>query len=207
MEESGVSEYSGVLIHDFWKAYYKIEGAEHGLCNAHILRELKALQEIGEDWAYDMEKFLLKANNLVKANLDYGNLPKGYLEILLDEYEDIIFEGLSFHNSLPELYPKSSGRKKQRTGKNLLDRFTNHRREILRFIYDFDITFTNNLAERDIRMTKLKMKISGCFRTKKGADIFCSIRSYLSTAKKQGWNILETIHNALNGNPNLLLHT
>ena len=113
----------------------------------------------------------------------------------VDRYWQAVREGLSFHRSLPAFDPSPPGskRKKLRPGHNLLIRFKTFKDETLRFLVDFDVPFTNNLAEQDLRMTKVKMKISGCLRTFDGADVFVRLRSIVSTARKQRLNILQTL--------------
>ena len=104
-------------------------------------------------------------------------------------------EGVAFHGALPKAprSPQSRGRVKHRPGFNLLTRLKTFKADVLRFLVDFDVPFTNNLAEQDIRMTKVKMKISGAFRTLAGARNFACLRSIVSTARKQGCEILQTL--------------
>ncbi len=120
------------------------------------------------------------------------------------EYAVIALKGLTYHLNLPPLPGNRRGKQKQRVGKNLLDRLVDKRDSVLLFMYDFTVPFTNNLGEQDIRMMKVKQKISGCFRTLDGGKIFCRIRSYISTARKQGWQIWDALADAIKGSPRLL---
>ena len=122
-------------------------------------------------------------------------LPPETLAAFVERYWAAVRLGLAFHRQLPKLETKSSsrGRTKQRPGHNLLERLKTFKTETLRFMTDFDVPFTNNLAEQDLRMMKVKMKISGCFRTLEGAQIFARLRSVVSTARKQTCNILQTL--------------
>ena len=189
----------GVIVHDHFKSYYTLPGVEHALCNAHHLRELKALIDIEkEPWAKKMFRLLLKANRAVRRAIQKGwtALANRTFRRIVGLYDAIVAQGLAFHEAQPPLArrsAKSRGRAPKRPGHNLLIRLRDFRADVLRFMGDFAVPFTNNLAEQDIRMTKVKMKISGGFRTATGAEVFATLRAVLSTARKQGWNILETL--------------
>jgi transposase len=188
----------GVVVHDHFLPYRGMDTVDHAFCNAHILRELQALIEFeNEPWAELMRATLLDANAAVATAREAGAsaLPTETLAAFVERYWAAVRLGLAFHRGLPKLATKSPsrGRAKQRPGHNLLERLKTFKTETLRFMTDFDVPFTNNLAEQDLRMMKVRMKISGCFRTLEGAQIFASVRSVISTARKQGANILKTL--------------
>jgi transposase len=188
----------GVVVHDHFLPYRAMDRVDHAFCNAHILRELQALIEIdGEPWAEAMRDTLLDANAAVNKARQAGEtaLPPETVAAFVERYWEAVRLGLSFHRQLPKLEQKANtrGRLKQREGQNLLERLKRFKTETLRFLTDFDVPFTNNLAEQDLRMMKVKMKISGAFRTLKGAQIFATLRSVVSTARKQGYNILQIL--------------
>jgi transposase len=188
----------GVVVHDHFLPYRGMDKVAHAFCNAHILRELQALIEFeNEPWAELMRAVLLDANAAVNTAREAGAsaLPPETIAAFVERYWAAVRLGLAFHRQLPKLESKSSLRRrpKQRPGHNLLERLKTFKTETLRFMTDFDVPFTNNLAEQDLRMMKVKMKISGCFRTLDGAQIFASLRSVVSTAPKQGANILKTL--------------
>ena len=188
----------GVVVHDHFMPYRGMDAVDHAFCNAHILRELQALIEFdSEPWAELMRAVLLDANDAVNAAREAGaaTLAPQTLAALVERYWAAVRLGLAFHRQLPKLEKKanSRGRAKQRPGHNLLERLKTFKTETLRFMTDFDVPFTNNLAEQDLRMMKVKMKISGCFRTLEGAQIFARLRSVVSTARKQTCNILKTL--------------
>ncbi len=192
----------GIIVHDFWRPYFTMAGTLHALCNAHHLRELKALIEIEkEPWALAMYRFLRHAchaaNLARRRNL---GLKPGFLVWLSARYDRIIAHGMAFHESQPPLAAsvgadgrKRRGRARRRTGHNLLIRLRDHKEDVLRFLTNPAVPFTNNQAEQDLRMMKVKQKISGSFRTETGAQTFAILRTVLSTARKQGWNILDTL--------------
>ena len=121
--------------------------------------------------------------------------------VLEQRYGQIIQAGLEANPVLQEEGVKRRGRKKQTPAKNLLDRLEQQREQVLAFVYDFEVPFDNNLAERDVRMMKVHQKVSGCFRTFAGARYFCRIRSYISTVRKQGYRVLDALERVFLGNP------
>jgi len=186
----------GVVVHDHFKPYYGLTGVAHAYCNAHHLRELKALIEFdAEPWAKDMRDLLVEANDAVRKAREKGAtaLAPPVIEGFVAQYWQAVRAGLAFHRALPPLKQCAKGRTKRRPGHNLLKRLKTYKNDVLRFLYDFTVPFTNNLAEQDLRMMKVKMKISGGFRTFEGASRFASLRSVVSTARKRGWNILQTL--------------
>ena len=189
---------SGTVVHDHWKAYYQLKGVRHGLCHAHHLRELRALIDYDEEpWARKMWRFL----RFSCRYRDYfpDAIPQEKLARLENLYDRIIEEGLTYHKELPPYGQKKQGRGRiaRRTGHNLLLRLSHYREDVLRFLKE-PVPFTNNQAERDLRMMKLKQKISGGFRSERGAEIFIRIRSFISTMRKQNQDIFLSLCKALN---------
>ena len=205
--------YEGKLVHDHFAPYFHY-GSQHILCNAHHLRELTFIEENHQQvWAKQMKELLLAIKKQRERWKEEGK--NQFTEVRKSAYErcydEIIMRGLWHPDNLTK--PRRPGRPegkqsttkqrstKQSKGKNLLDRLRFHKEEVLAFMYDFDIPFDNNLAERDLRMSKVKQKVSGCFRSKKGADYFCRIRGYISTVRKNGIQVLSALENAFLGNP------
>lgn len=197
----------GRAIHDDWKPYFK-SPILHGLCNVHHLRRLKFLEErYPQKWVREMTKLLLKMHTAVeRAKAASGSqLTQRKLADFEHQYDRLVQHGLRA-NPPPkraEGQPKKRGRITQGLARNLLNEFKLHKDAVLAFLYDFKVPFDNNQAERDIRMMKVKQKISGCFRSASGAEIFCQIRGYLSTARKNGQQILDVLRLAFAGTPYL----
>jgi transposase len=193
---------AGVVVHDHWKPYFTMEGVLHALCNTHHLRELKALIEIEkEEWASRMQRLLRRACHAANLASERGvALDPALIALIERRWDAIVAEGLAFHEALPPLAgavrkdggPRR-GPKARRTGHNLLLRFQTRKADALRFLHDPAVPFSNNQGERDARMMKAKQKISGGFRSTQGAEDFATLRSVISTAKKQGWDLIETL--------------
>lgn len=177
--------FRGILCHDHWKPYFKY-GAHHALCNAHHLRELEsAFEQDKQQWAVKMSDLLKEIN---KAVLDAdGVLPAPESKRYRKRYRKLLAEADTECPAPKEAQRQGSRGKLPRSkARNLLERLRDYENDVLRFIDEPDVPFSNNQAENDIRMTKVQQKISGCFRSWDGALIFCRIRSYLSTCRKQG---------------------
>lgn len=200
IEQMGIlKRYGGTLIHDHFKPYWNYE-FPHALCNAHHLRELTFIYEQHKQtWAKHMIDLLLAIKKQIAWHKEKG---LSFIPSRIAAYErcyfEIIHQGLWHPDNIT--IPKKRF-KKQSKAKNLLDRLRHYHKSVLAFMYDFSIPFDNNQAERDIRMLKVKQKISGCFRSFANGQRFCRIRSYLSTARKNGKQILEAIEDVFRGIP------
>ncbi len=196
-------EFQGQAMHDHWASYHTFTQCQHRFCNAHHLRELIYVQEQYEQsWAAEMIQLLCDIYQEVEATPPPAmSLPADRLDYYGAEYDRIVSDGLAANLPPPEPPPKKRGRPKQTKPKNLLDRLQTHKTGVLAFMSDFRVPFDNNLAERDVRMIKVKQKVSGGFRTQQGADTFAAIRSYISTARKQGHNVMDAIYGAFDGHP------
>jgi transposase len=171
----------------------------------HHLRELVFLEEQeGQRWAKTMRILLLWAKRRVDEAKRVGKsqLEAKTLRVLEQRYQRVLAVGLKLNPPPEEPRPPGKrGRRKQTKARNMLERLQRHQAAVLAFAYDFRVPFDNSLAERDIRMIKLKQKISGCFRSEHGAEAFCRIRGYLSTLRKQALPMLAALERALGGKP------
>jgi len=196
--------YTGCAVHDHWKSYFSFS-CDHSLCNAHHLRELTYLGEQEKlDWAKSMIDLLLEAKK-VSESMPESCLEKDSPELasIYLRYDGLLEKGLAQDISLSVAKPKKKkrGRPKQSKAKNLLDRLRDFKDQVLAFLVHPRIPFDNNQGERDIRMAKLKQKISGCFRGQDGGEIFSRIRGYVSTLRKNDLNILDGIQSAFDKSP------
>ena len=187
----------GTLIHDGWTPYRELL-CKHGLCNTHHLRELTyVFEELGQAWAGRMINLLVAACH--EVNELGGPLPAQQIASFRARYEKILADG----DAVNPLAPKSGkrGRTRQSKAANLLLRLRNYADDVWQFATDYHVPFTNNIAEQAVHMPKVKQKISGGFRTKNGADTFCTLRSYLATMHKQGANLFHARTLTFQGNP------
>lgn len=197
--------FRGISVHDGWASYFKYS-CNHALCNAHHLRELRFIAERYEQpWATAMTTLLTTIKAQVDGAKAAGQAALGTTQRLGFKvlYQAVLANGFEA-NPPPTVAadaPKKRGRTKQSPPKNLLDRLHLHESAVLAFMDDFRVPFDNNQAERDIRMMKLKQKISGCFRSTDGARQFCRIRGYISTLRKQGLSVLDALKSTFIGKP------
>lgn len=194
-----IPRYSGVIIHDCWSSYFAYDNCEDGLCGSHLVRELtSAIESNNYSWSINMKALLLETCKKVSkrkrkklSEREYANLQK--------RYRNIITRGES---ELPAIPPKPNGKRgviAKSDAHNLCERLKNYETAVLLFARKSEVPFTNNRAERDLRMAKVKQKVSGCFRTEIYAKAYCRISSYLQTMATKGYNPLIAIQMALAG--------
>ena len=203
MDEIGIipSLDNCTLVHDFWGSYLKYDNVKHSFCNTHLARELiYAYETTGQKWADELNKLLSemcgKRNSLAKDG--FTCYPPDLLKTYLNRYDALVEEGFTA-NPLKESGKAKRGRKAKGKTRCLLERLRDYRDDILRFAADWTIPFTNNEAERCVRFSKVKEKVSGSYRTKRGAENFMNIMSYIGSAKKHGMSAYTAILEAVNG--------
>lgn len=212
MDEIGIlPQFKGRLVRDCWASYKWYEQCRHSLCNAHLLRELVFIEEVDATqkvWTTPLTKLLVQIKDAAAQARAVGELQLNHQQQAswLERYQQLLRKALKINPPpSPSKEAADAPKKQQRDQKpapsNLSKRLQQKRDEILRFMRDLTVPFDNNGSERDLRMIKLQQKISGCFRTPDGARVFCRVRSYLSTARKQGYSLLHALERVLAGKP------
>jgi transposase len=192
MDRMGIlPHFRGILMHDHWKPYFGYENCDHSLCNAHHLRELEAAVEFEDQrWAKKMQALLVEMRDAVEKAR--GSLSKKRTEKFRKRYRRLL-------KSADKECPHNQKSRAQTKARNLLERLRDFETETLRFLEDPNVPFTNNRSENDIRMTKVQQKVSGCFRSMEGARIFCRVRSYIITCRKNGVGPTEALRLLFDG--------
>jgi len=185
--------YKGIAVHDHWESYYNYTKCDHSLCNSHHLRELIFFEEQDEGWAGKIKECLLAAKMEKDKN---PKLPRERIRFYRVKLLRQLNAGLKIHPK-EKAIDKKRGRVKQSKAHNLLIRMKNRIDDVLRFTMNPSVPFDNNSAERDIRMTKVQQKVSGTFRSSRGAINFAIIRSYISTVRKHGLSVFKAIANSM----------
>jgi transposase len=197
-----IPRYSGTIIHDCWSSYFAYDHCDHGLCGSHIVRELTGVIESnGYAWAVNMKALLLETCRKVSKRKKKKLTQRNYIN-LQKRYRNILTRG---EKELPMIPPKPNGTRgkiAKSDAHNLWERLRDYESAILLFAKKPEVSFTNNRAERDLRMSKVKQKVSGCFRTEEYAKAYCRISSYLQTMANKGYNPLIAIQKAFVGDFN-----
>lgn len=188
-----IKDFNGIAVHDCWASYFKFEACRHVLCGAHLLRELRALIEIGSKWAQSMFNFLIQ---LYKTEYPIDKVQARYKRILYKANKEE-----------PQPIQGPKGRPKQSKGRCLYNRLKKYQNGVLAFVFDERIPFTNNQAERDIRPVKVKQKVSGGFRTFSGTQQYARIQAVISTLRKQSINVLDALRSVFNHSQIIALKT
>ncbi|WP_136062248.1 IS66 family transposase [Pontiella sulfatireligans] len=204
MDAAGVLPgFAGTAVHDYWKSYYHYK-CSHALCNAHHLRDLTYIHEqMEQPWAEEAIGTLLSIKEGVEAAKAAGSaaLAPDTLRDFEQRWQQVLDQGYAANPDPPPPKKKKRGPPAKGKARNLVERFDHRRREVLAFMHDFDIPFDNNLAERDLRMNKVKQKISGCFRDTGHSEDFCRIRSYICTARKNTTGAFEALSGLFQAHP------
>ena len=199
----------GIIVHDCWGSYWKYQDVTHAICCAHLLRELNGVIENHPEqtWAPKFKKLLLDMKKVRdKALLSDKDEVSYYHRHKFDKEYDAIIKTAYEENPLPETSANKRGRKKKSKVLNLICRLDNYKESVCLFIKNLCVPFDNNQAERDLRMIKVKTKVSGCFRSEEGAQEYLTIMSYIRSARKHGINAFTAIREALNGNPDIIFN-
>ena len=208
MDAAGIlPDFHGIIVHDCWGSYWKYQDALHAVCCAHLLRELNGVEENHPEqkWATRFKELLIAMKKVKDKALAAGKDEVSYYHLhKFDKQYDEILKTAYEENPLPEPTAKKRGRQKRSKVLNLICRLENYKASVCLFIRNLCVPFDNNQAERDLRMIKVKTKVSGCFRSEEGAQEYLTIMSYIGTAHKHGINAFTAIREALNGNSDII---
>ena len=208
MEQCGIlTGFKGTAVHGCWASYWNYTDIQHAVCCAHLLRELTGISEnhLGQKWTSAFTDLLLEMKKAKDKAVGKGKTSLScYHYHKFDKKYDELIEQARKENPLPETIVKKRGQKKKGKILSLVDRLANYKASICLFIHNFKVPFDNNQVERDLRMVKVKTKVSGCFRTEKGARDYLKIMPYVGTAHKQGYNAYEAIKNAIASHPDFI---
>ena len=208
MDAAGIlPDFHGIIVHDCWGSYWKYQDAIHAVCCAHLLRELNGVEENHPEqkWATQFKELLIAMKKVKEKALAAGKDEVSYYHLhKFDKQYDEILKTAYEENPLPEPTAKKRGRQKRSKVLNLICRLENYKASVCLFIRNLCVPFDNNQAERDLRMIKVKTKVSGCFRSEEGAQEYLTIMSYIGTAHKHGINAFTAIREALNGNSDII---
>lgn len=194
-----IPKYGGVIVHDCWASYLTYDHCGHGLCGAHLVRELAFIVESNEyRWAQNMKQLLLETCKTVSKRKAKKLTQKEYAR-LQRRYRNILTRGFNELPPIPERERGQRGRVAKSDAQNLWERLKEHEQAVLLFAKESHVPFTNNQAERELRMGKVKQKVSGCFRSENLAQAYCRVSSYLQTMSAKGYNPLVAIEMALTG--------
>ena len=195
--------FTGTAVHDHWATYWSYENCSHALCNVHHLRDLNAIEEtFSQAWARRFKQFLLGAKAAVEQARSEGlDTLRPQKRAQVDRlYTKLVDRAFRANPPPPDGWPTGQrGRPQKPKPRNFAQRLAQHQSAVLAFVYNFKVPFDNNLAERDIRMIKVQQKISGSFRSWQGAHAFCSIRSYISTMRKQNFSVWTALNSLFSG--------
>ena len=190
-EKSILNRFFGWSVHDCWGSYFNLTHLKHAICGAHLLRELQAQIDNNSIWATAFKNYLLK----VYSTPIHERIDKR-IEI------EIEFDEIINHADIEEPVPKKTGKKgklKRTKGRNLFERLHRYKSAVLAFAFNPEVPFSNNQAEREFRPVKVKLKVSGCFRTVRGAEHYARIAGYISTVRKNKLNVFKELCNVFNG--------
>ncbi len=195
IEDIGIiPKYNGTIIHDCWASYFSYDNVDHALCIGHLLRELKYIEELTTyKWAKKVKEILKEAVDLISNRPNKRVLSKNEYKSLQSRYRNALSRG---KKEMPPFQEKSGnrGRTKKSEAQNLWTRLWEYENSVLMFAREKEIDPTNNRAERDLRVSKVKLKVAGCFRTEEMAHVFFRISSYLKSMRYRGYSSIEAIN-------------